>query len=242
MLKLSDARNFRRTAAGLCLLIGPVLLLIASAITTVGGDDTAEYVAEVATRRGSEEASAVLGIFGFAFLIPGIIGALNLLRGRGVVLGHIGGVLTVLGLACFSALIASSFYDVAATEPGADTEAYVDISERVEDVTGAIVVVATALIGTLLGLILLAVAFIRARTVPLFAPILMIVGILVVGPASGDSRAVGIIGNLLLLGGLGTVALTLLRQPDEEWERPGLTAGHASREADGGPTTPPPGT
>jgi hypothetical protein len=240
MLKLSDARNFRRTAAGLSLIIGPVLLLIASAITTTGGDDTAEYVAEVATRRGAEEASAVLGIFGFAFLIPGIIGALNLLRGRGVVLGHLGGILAVLGLACFSALIASSFYDVAATAPGADSNAYVDISEEVEDTTGAIIVVAVALIGTLLGLILLAIAFIRARTVPLFAPILMIAGILVVGPASGDSRAVSVIGNLLLLGGLGTVGLTLLRQPDEEWERPGLTAGHAPRAGDGGPAGPPP--
>jgi hypothetical protein len=225
MLKLSDARNFRRTAAGLALIIGPALLLANSLITTVGGDDTAEYVAEVATRRGAEEASAVLGILGFALVIPGVIGALNLLRGRGVVLGHLGGSLAVLGLACFCALLASSFYDVAATAAGADTQAYVDISDRLDDRAGPIIIVAIALLGTLLGFLLLGAAFIRARTVPLFAPILIIVGVIVVGPlgGEGDSRLLGVIGNLLLLGGWGTVALFLLRQPDEEWERPGLT-------------------
>jgi hypothetical protein len=225
VLKLSDARNFRRTAAGLALIVGPILLLIGSAITTLGGDDTAEYVAEVATRRGAEEASGVLGILGFALLIPGIIGALNLLRGRGVVLGHVGGTLTVLGLACFSALIAGSFWDVAGTASGADTQAYVDISERLEDVTGAIIIFVVALGGTLLGLILLAAGFIRARTVPLYAPILIILGIIVVGPLSGDSRVVSIVGNLLLLGGLGTIGLILLQQSDEDWERPALGPG-----------------
>jgi hypothetical protein len=219
MLKLSDARNFRRTAAGLSLILGPILLLVNSLITTLGGDDQAEYVAEVATRRGAEEASGVLGILGFALLIPGIIGALNLLRRRAVVLGHLGGTLAVLGLACFPALISSSFFDVAATAPGADTQAYVDISERLDDRAGAIIIVAIALVGTLLGFILLAVAFIRARTVPLFAPILIIVGVLVVGPASGDSRLLSVIGSLLLLGGFGGIALSLLRQSDEEWER-----------------------
>lgn len=243
MLKLSDARNFRRTAAGLALIIGPVLLLAQSLITTFGGDDTAEYLAEVATRRGAEEASAVLGILGFALVIPGIIGALNLLRGRGVVLGHIGGTLAVLGLACFCALIASSFYDVAATAGGADTQAYVDITENLEDRAGPIVIVAIALIGTLLGFILLGAAFIRARTVPLFAPILIILGVIVVGPlgGEGESRVVSVIGNLLLLGGWGTVALTLLRQTDEEWERPRLTTSPTARAGDAAatPATPP---
>jgi hypothetical protein len=240
MLKLSDARNFRRTAAGLALIIGPVLLLAQSLITTVGGDDTAEYLAEVATRRGAEDASAVLGILGFALIIPGIIGALNLLRGRGVVLGHLGGTLAVLGLACFCALFASSFYDVAATAGGADTQAYVDITDSLEDRAGPIVIVAIALIGTLLGFILLGAAFIRARTVPLFAPILIIVGVIVVGPVGGESesRVLSVIANLLLLGGWGTVGLTLLRQTDEEWERPRLTTSPTARAGDAAATPP----
>ena len=227
MLKLSDARNFRRTGAALALIAAPILLLLNSLITTYAGDDTAEYVAEVATRRGSEEASAVLGILGFALLIPGIVGALNLLRARGAVLGHLGGTLSILGLACFPALLSTSFFDVAATAPGADMQAYVDIVERVEDLGGAIIVVAVALIGTLLGFLLLAAAFIRARTVPLFVPLLIIVGIIVVGPVGGgsESRIPQVIGNLLLLGGFGTIGLILLRQTDEEWERPGLATG-----------------
>ena len=241
MLKLSDARNFRRTAAALALIIGPILLLAQSLITTFGGDDTAEYLAEVATRRGAEEASAVLGILGFALLIPGIIGALNLLRGRGVVLGHLGGTLTVLGLACFCALFASSFYDVAATAGGADTQAYVDITDSLEDRAGPIVIVAIALVGTLLGFILLGAAFIRARTVPLFAPILIILGVIVVGPLGGEagSRIPSVIGNLLLLGGWGTVGLTLLRQRDEEWKRPRLTTTSPAAGAGDAVATPP---
>jgi hypothetical protein len=132
---------------------------------------------------------------------------------------------------------------VAATAPGADTQAYVDIVERVEDLGGAIIVVAVALIGTLLGFLLLAAAFIRARTVPLFVPLLIIVGIIVVGPVGGgsESRIPQVIGNLLLLGGFGTIGLILLRQTDEEWERPGLATG-GTAVATGAPAARPAGT
>ena len=223
MLKLSDPRNFRRTAAGLALIIGPLLLLVGSAITTTGGDNTSEYLGKVADNRGGEEVSAVLSILGFALLIPGIIGALNLLRGRGVVLGHIGGTLSILGLACFPALIATSFVDVAATEPGAAPQVYVDIIERVEDQAGAIIIVAIALLGTLIGFILLAVALFRARTVPVWVGPLIILGLLVTFPS--ESRALMVIGNVLLLAGFGAIGWQLLQQSDEEWDRPGLEGG-----------------
>jgi hypothetical protein len=222
MLRLSDPRNFRRTAAGLALIIGPLLLLGNSAITTLGGGgNTAEYVAKVADNRSAEEVSAVLGILGFAILIPGIVGALNLLRGRGVVLGHIGGTLTMIGLACFCALFASSFYDVAATADGANTAAYVDISERLEDQAGPIVIVAFALLGTGIGIILLGAAFLRARTVPVWVGPALIVGMLLVF-FSEDSRAIQVLSGVFLLAGFGAVGLQLLRQSDEEWDRPGF--------------------
>jgi hypothetical protein len=232
VLRLSDARNYRRTAAGLALIIGPILLLVSSAITTVGGDDTTEYLAEVADNRGGEEVSAVLAILGFALLIPGIAGALNLLRGRGVVLGHIGGTLAILGLACFPALIATSFIDVAATEPGAASQEYVDIVERVEDQVGAIIIVAIALLGTLIGFILLAAAFLRARTVPVWVGPLIIVGIAVTFPA--ESRVLQVLGSALLLVAFGTIGMQLLRQPDEEWEQLRL-AGTRPEGPAGGP-------
>lgn len=219
MLKLSDARNFRRTAAALALIAGPALLLVSSLLTTYGSDDTAQYVAEVAGRRGEEEASAVLAIFGFALLIPGVIGALNLLRGRGVVLGHLGGALAVLGLAFFCALLASSFYDVAGTAPGADTQAHIDTVERLDDRAGPIIVVAIALLGTLIGFILLGAAFIRAKTAAVWVGPLLIVGVIVVGPFGGESRALSIAGNMLLLWGFGTIGLQLLQQSDDEWSR-----------------------
>jgi hypothetical protein len=233
VLRLSDARNFRRTAAGLALIIGPILLLVSSAITTTGGgDNTREYLADVADNRSGEEISAVLTILGFAILIPGIIGALNLLRGRGVVLGHIGGALAVLGLACFPALIATSFVDVAATEPGAASQEYVDIVERVEDQAGAIIIVAIALLGTLVGFILLAAAFLRARTVPVWVGPLIILGIVVTFPA--ESRVLQVLGSALLLVAFGAIGLQLLRQPDEEWEQLRL-AGSRPEGPAGGP-------
>jgi hypothetical protein len=222
MLRLSDPRNFRRTAAGLALIVGPLLLLGNGAITTLGGgDNTADYVAEVAKNRNAEEISAVLGILGFTILIPGIVGALNLLRGRGVVLGHIGGALAIMGLACFNVLMASSFYDVAATEPGADTAAWVDISERLEDLAGPIIIAAIALLGTFIGFILLAIAFFRARTVPVWVGPAIIVAMVLIF-ASEDSRVLSVLSSAVLLAAFGAVGLQLLRQSDEEWDRPGF--------------------
>jgi hypothetical protein len=90
--------------------------------------------------------------------------------------------------------------------------------------------------------LLLAAAFIRARTVPLFVPLLIIVGTIVVGPVGGgsESRIPQVIGNLLL-GGFGTIRLILLRQTDEEWERPGLATG-GTAVATGAPAARPAGT
>ena len=233
MLKLNDHRNFRRTAAGLALIIGPLLLLINSLITTMGGgDDQRAYLAEVAKRRGAEEASAVIGIFGFVLVALGILGALKLLRRRGVVLGHIGGLLAVLGMLFFLVLLSSSFYDVAATAPGVDTNAYVRVSESIEDRVGPIIILAVALLGTLIGLVLLAIAFFRARTVPVWVGPLLIVGIILVF-VSEDSRVLSALASLALLGAFGTVGVQLLKMSDEEWERPGLDPG--ARTAAAGP-------
>ena len=45
---LSSASGFRRTGAGLALIIAPLLFLVADVLSPAWSDDSAEYFAEVA--------------------------------------------------------------------------------------------------------------------------------------------------------------------------------------------------
>jgi hypothetical protein len=156
-------------------------------------------------------------MYGFALTAIGIIGLVHVIRGRGVTLANIGGALALFGMIMFMALFATTLFDLnAADKLGVETaERLSDDFE--EDYWAPIVVLIPALLGTLVGFILLAAAIIRSRVVHIAAAIMIVVGILSV-PASEESKAVGIIANVLLLGGWGLVGLKLLGMKDEQWE------------------------
>jgi F0F1-type ATP synthase membrane subunit c/vacuolar-type H+-ATPase subunit K len=98
MLKINDPRNFRRTAAGLCLIAGPLVSLIGGLVTPwEQSETTAAYLQAMGENPARAQISAVLLYFGFLLIAVGIFGIIHLLRHRAVVLAHVAGVLAVWG-------------------------------------------------------------------------------------------------------------------------------------------------
>jgi hypothetical protein len=88
---LLDTANFRRTLAGICLIIQPFLNLISVAISPGPSTDTSEQLAMIGAHPTRFLIAYLLDLLWLFLLIPAVLGLVHLLRGGGAVLGHIGG-------------------------------------------------------------------------------------------------------------------------------------------------------
>ena len=239
-MSLKNASGFRRIACGLCLLIGPALILIASIVDPAAGEggDTKGYLTAIKDDPDMAQLATALWIWGFALTAIGIIGAVHVIRRRGVVLANLGGALALIGMIMFIALFASTIHDLNASEKlGVQTAER--LSDDLEDYWAPIVVLVPALLGTLLGFILLGAAIIRSKVFHLAAGILIIIGILGVVVGSEESKIANIVANALLLGGWGLVGLKLLGMKDEQWDgRAPLDGDGPEHPVAGGPPPP----
>src|SRR5215210_5087442 len=120
----ANASGYRRMACGLCLLIGPAMLLIASIVDpgSGGGDDDKAYLQALKDDPDMAQLSTALWIYGFALVAIGIIGVVHVIRGRGVVLANLGGTLAIFGLIMFVALVTTTIAELNVVEHlGVDT-------------------------------------------------------------------------------------------------------------------------
>ena len=235
-MSLTNASSFRRMACGLCLLIGPAMLLVATIVepSSGDGDDNRAHLQALKDDPDMAQLSTALWIYGFALVAIGIIGAVHVIRGRGVVLANLGGMLAIFGLIMFVALVTGTISEINVVEHlGVDTAK--KLSDDIDDYWVAYLVFIPALLGTFIGFILLGAAIIRSKLTHIAAGILIIVGIVAVVLSDG-SKVGGIIANLVLLAGWGLVGLKLLGMTDEQWDgRVPLDSGPAAPPAVGAP-------
>src|SRR5262245_43633782 len=100
---LSNATRFRRTTAGLCLILAPLFLLISDLLQTRDPFKSMEELLDtIASNQLSNDVAFGFAIYGFALMVPAVVGIIHLLRHRSVALGHIGGALVIVGLISFA--------------------------------------------------------------------------------------------------------------------------------------------
>ncbi len=115
-LGFAPAVLMRRKAAAMGLIGGAVAIALARALTNEGGSSS-ERLQQVAGHQAQITASAMLGIIGFAALIPGFFVIVGRIQQRGARLATIGAVLATVGCVGFAVLVSvDSFPTVAATQ------------------------------------------------------------------------------------------------------------------------------
>ena len=223
IFKITDANYFRRTMVGLCLIAGPLVVLIGGLVANWEENDTkAAYLQALAESPTRAQTSAVLLSFGFVLVAVGIFGIIHLLRHRAVLLGHVAGVLAVWGWVTFPGLLISDFYDLSLAQWSNRQEA-ISISDRAENYVGSAVMGVPVLFG-MIGLLLLGVALWRARFAPVWVPAVLLFGWII--SFLGPPTVVFFTGGWALwLVALGYVGLKILRMSDEDWARPASKVG-----------------
>jgi hypothetical protein len=218
MLALSDPTRFRRGLGSASLLLAPLLGLAAAVIAPPSSSNTAADLALISAHHGAFVAEAVLEAAAWIVFIPGVLGIVHLLRQRGVVLGHVGGVLAILGMISFVAESAIAQATAVLAEDAGHRAVYAQAVYSMRHSPLAAFVL-LALLGEI-GLILLAVAMRRARRAPGWVVAATAVAVLVDFAPIPDP--LGLIITWLLLGlAFGRIGWAIRSTSDAEWEQPG---------------------
>jgi hypothetical protein len=217
-----DPDRFRRVATALSLIGAGVFTLVGMLLTPwEGTEGTGAYLQALADEPIRGSIAPVFLHYGFLLMVPGFLGTLRLLRERGVVLGHVGAILTVVGWATLSGILVIDYYDIALAE-NLPLQQAVEISKAIEEYPAFFFIVVPAFFGALLGPVFMAIALWRARFLPMWTPILLTLGI-VVTQFGGPTLLMAGLGSGITLAALGYIGWVVLRMTDQEW------AGAATR-------------
>ncbi len=216
MLKITDANNFRRTLAGLCLIAAPLVGLIGALITPQFTGDIGEELATISDQPVLWLIGTFLTLLSFLLLTPAVLGLVHLLSKHSVTLGHIGGGLVLLGAFFHAAIIGFALVEVPLVESGIERTQMVAFANQMYE-GAAFLMILFPFLAFYLGSIILAVAVWRARVAPLW-----VAAVIVAATPSeffGPEALSPELMLALLLVGFGWIGLKVLRMSDAQWEK-----------------------
>ena len=218
MTGLSNAHHFRKTVAGLCMVFGPLLLLVAMVIHPETGTDAASTIASAADNADAWYIAHLLALVSLVLAVPAVLGLMHMLREREVAIGHLGGGLGLLGILAFVGIV--SMEGFVGWQAGAgDRSEMVALFDRLYDTTGVVIPFYVTSLAFALGLLCLAYGLYRAHAVQSWMALFLgLSAVLVAIGFPTASEMVSILGAAFLFVGLGSIGRMVLTESDEAWE------------------------
>jgi hypothetical protein len=222
LLKIWDAANFRRTLTALCLIGAPLLFAAAELLSPPQVDNNPNVMlANLAQYHDRQYISTLLGIGAAILFIPLVFGLIHMLSERGVVFGHLGGGLILLGNMTSTVLSGLNLALWAMSAPGVDRTAMAaPLAQLGQNPALALLITGHDIFA--LGILLLGIGVWRARVAPGWAGICIALAVIVDvagGVAFSDTMITSVLSDALLIVGFGSVAWELLTVSDEKWEQ-----------------------
>jgi hypothetical protein len=221
MLRFSDARNFGRTLTGLLLIAAPVMFLLSDVVQKdIDDDNKTKELANVAAHKSNYLLTNFLFLIGGLFLIGAGVGLIKMFRGpRGVTLGQVAG-----SMILFGSTVMLGWFSLGAAEyeminiGGLDRATMARFLDKAQDASVFLPLMILFIVGLIIGLIVLGIAALRTRIVPVWAGVLLILA----GPLLflSDGGVMGVVSSLVTIAGLGSLGLAALQMSDEEWDAP----------------------
>jgi hypothetical protein len=217
VLRVPDSRTFSRTLAATGLVAGPALFLLDTLIDPAwdSGDANA-YLSDVSAHKGVDLTAEVAATIGSLAFVAGAIGLMRLMRGRRVTLGQLGAALLAVGLIGQTASLAFNILDVAMADFHDRKTMAAFRHDLVHNAGYSAYWLTFVLGGIVIGSIVLAIALVRRRIVPLWSPVLLAAGTCV-WFVSSEERLVNAVSNVLVLTALLPLALLIWSLSDDEW-------------------------
>jgi hypothetical protein len=215
----SDSQHLRKMVAGACMLIAPLLFLIAFVVSP-----------ELETKAGAALSSAadnvdrfyianLLATIGLMLVVPAVLGLMHMIRERRPAYSGLGGALTLIGV--FAGLVGQgvAFVMWEMARHGADSAANTTVIDRVLHDAGTVLPIYVLGYVACIGVVVLAAGLYTARVVDWWMALFFAVGVLCINIAfPAGVLALAIVGSALMLVGLGSMGLMVLRESDADWE------------------------
>ncbi|MFF0769968.1 DUF4386 family protein [Nonomuraea wenchangensis] len=139
--------------------------------TRAGGSDGsgAEALALAAAHPGLYRLGTVAAMLASMLMVPAVLGVKRLVADRSPKLGFVGAVLTAGGYICYFGIALSGITDVAMAEHGGPVQDYAIVIDNSQSDVSTLWVFLLFVLGNLVGTLLLGLALLRSRRVPLWA-------------------------------------------------------------------------
>ena len=155
---------------------------------------------------------------GLILIIPAVLGLMHMLRERRPVYGAVGGAVSIIGLVASMAGSGAGFVIWGMAKDGVQPA---DVSALHTVIHSAEAMIPLYIVGLVsaVGLVVLAAGLYLARVVDWWMALFVAAGAVGINVAfAAGVLAVGIVGAALMLVGLGSVGLMVLRESDADWE------------------------
>jgi hypothetical protein len=217
-MHLSDAHHSRKMVAGACMVVAPILLLVAMVIHPASDMDEATQVATIADNLDAWYAAHLIVLVSIVLTVPALLGLMHMLRERQVTLGHVGGGLGMVGLLAFVGIVAMELVLWQLVREG-DTATAMTLLQGLNESAGILIPFALMSFGFAIGMALLAVGLYRARAVQSWMAVCVGAGAILIGLAFATAlNWLAIVAAAFLVVGLGSIGRMVLRETDEAWE------------------------
>jgi hypothetical protein len=215
----SDSHHLRKTVAGACMVLAPLLFLVAFVVSPRLETKAGKMLSVAADHVDRLYIANIVAMVGLMLVIPAVLGVMHMLRERRPGYSGIGGSLTLIGV--FASLVGQGaalvMWEMA--RHGAASAGNTSVVHAFTHDAG--IVLPIYIVGYLgaVGVVVLAAGLWMARVVDWWMALFFAAGVVCINVAfPAGVLALAIVGSALMLVGLGSMGLMVLRESDADWE------------------------
>ncbi|MCX7522936.1 hypothetical protein OSC27_11690 [Microbacterium sp. STN6] len=205
-----EALHPRFGLLALCLVAAPLAEVVEAVLSPLTGGETSDDMAAIAAAPERFTVSVLIGLVGTVLLLPALLGLSRVSAHRSPTLALFASAAIVVSIVGFAGIRMAQAFELQLSSGGAGGAAHFDAA--VGNAIGATMTV-MFLAGNVVGIILLAIALLRSRAVPIAAVILLLLFPFVDLLVPGHIGAIA--SHVVLLAAFGWMAARLLRSPHE---------------------------
>jgi hypothetical protein len=214
----SDSQHLRKTVAGLSMVLGPLLLLVAFVMSPRLETEAAAQLRVAAEHVDRYYLVTLIAMVGVALMVPAVLGLMHMIRERRPVHGAIGGGLSVLGLLATMAGFGIAFATWRMASDGVQA-GDVALLDSIMETAGVMIPITIVGFVGCLGFVVLMLGMYRGHVVDWWMALCAAAGVVLINIAfPAGVLALAILGGALLLVGLGAIGVMVWRESDADWE------------------------
>jgi len=216
---MAAAHRTHRWIAGAGMVLAPLLLLISAIIQPTLKSSELEQLVVIRTNLDDWYASQAFALAALAVAVPAVLGLMHMLRERQWATGAVGGGLALLGIVFSAGTVALSLVQWEMMRVGLPVPITAAVIHNLKETAGMVIPFIILPFAFALGMAILAVGLGVSRATNPAIAFLVGAGAVAIPIAYAiSSVTLLIVAAAVLLVGLGTIGLFVLRESETEWE------------------------